>query len=125
LLRPSEMPKLILTLCQRTSSEYMMALRSEPTLEEMRTFLESAVKPQLQPPIEFEERLRTQIDAVGWEEAMRLQLQERRKRQDKLWEWDIGPPPELMGAHWTSWVAAAICAVLMVWFVYLLCSAPL
>lgn len=128
LLRASEMPKVILTLCQRTSSAYMMESQRERAMEEMKASLRSEVTPSSRAPTQaeatFKAKLDAQIDAVGFEEAMRLQREEARKEMDEMWEWRITPPPDLMRTHWTTWVATAIAAVVMAAFIYLLFSAP-
>jgi hypothetical protein len=119
LLRTSELPKVILTLCQRTGSEYMNYVRlgnkdllAEPPMEPRRA------------PSEYEAKLNAQIDALGFKEALHQMREDTRKKRDELWEMSVTPPRELMRTHWTTWVATVIVAVFIVGFIYLLYSAP-
>jgi hypothetical protein len=129
LLGPSELPKVILTLCKRIASDYAMESRREQTMAEMKASVEGSLESSVvilpQIPTEYEKKFRAQIDAVGFKEALRLQMEELRAKQDELWESNVRPPRELMLTHWTTWIAAAVCAVLMAGFIYLLYSNPL
>jgi hypothetical protein len=116
LKRPSEMPKVILTLCQRLSSEYTRnrtSMSAQQILEQGR-----ATRPKSKSQLELEAKLNAMADARGLLKVMRSIREENAKNRDKLWEMSVSPPR--IPTHWTTWVVAAVAVVGLLGFIYLL-----